>query len=143
MSTSRREFLSCVGGVAATGLVLGAGPGTGSRASATEGPIGGVGFDAFTLLDFRALPATAERLFPGQGARFEEIWRTRLFDYSWLRVLGGHYTDFEAVSADAFGFAAAALKLSPSPAARREYLETLVQLPTWPEVPAALARLRA
>jgi len=102
-----------------------------------------VAFDAFTLLDFRALPATAERLFPGQGVRFEELWRTRLFDYSWLRVLGGQYRDFEAVSADAFGFAAAALKLSPPAAVRREYLETVVQLPTWPEVPAALARLRA
>ena len=51
-------------------------------------PVGAVAFDAFTLLDFRQLPATAERLFPGQGARFEEVWRTRLFDYSWLRVLG-------------------------------------------------------
>src|SRR5262249_52990377 len=58
-------------------------------------------------------------------------------------VLGGHYSDFEAVSADAFGFAAAALKLSPSAAARREYLDTLVQLPTWPEVPAVLTQLRA
>ena len=146
MSTGRREFLNCVGGLAAAGLVLGAGPGTGSRASAREqalGLIGAVAFDAFTLLDFRALPATAERLFPGQGARFEELWRTRLFEYSWLRVLGGHYSDFEAVSADAFGFAAAALKLSPSAAARREYLDVLVQLPTWPEASAVLTQLRA
>jgi len=145
MSTGRREFLNCVGGLAAAGLVLGAGPGTGSRASAAErapGPIRGVAFDAFTLLDFRALPAMAERLFPGQGARFEELWRTRVFEYSWLRVLGGHYSDFGAVSADAFGFAAAALKLSPSAAARREYLDALVQLPTWPEAQAVLEQLR-
>jgi len=129
MSTGRREFLKCVGGLTAAGLVLRAGPGSGSPASAQErvpGPIGGVAFDAFTLLDFRALPATAERLFPGQGVRFEELWRTRVFDYSWLRLLGGHYRDFEAVSADAFGFAAAALKLSPSATARREYLDTVV-----------------
>jgi len=144
MSTGRREFLSCVGGLAATGFVLGAGAGT--RAEASErapGPIGGVAFDAFTLLDFRALPATAERLFPGHGARFEELWRIRLFEYSWLRVLGGHYRDFEAVSADAFGFAAATLELSPSAEARREYLDTLRQLPTWPEAPAVLTQLRA
>jgi 2-haloacid dehalogenase len=146
MSTGRREFLSCVGGLAAAGFVLGAGPGLGSRAGAAErvtGPIGGVAFDAFTLLDFRSVPATAERLFPGHGARFEELWRTRLFEYSWLRALGGHYRDFEAVSADAFGFAAATLNLSPSPAARREYRDTLVQLPTWPEAQAVLTQLRA
>src|SRR5262249_58180177 len=118
MSTGRREFLNCVGGLAAAGFVLGAG--TSTRAGAAErvaGPIGGVAFDAFTLLDFRTLPATAERLFPGQGARFEEVWRTRLFDYSWLRVLGGHYSDFEAGGARALRFAPPAPKPSPSPAA--------------------------
>ena len=148
MSTHRREFLQAVGGLAAGGLVLGGAAGPGARAgSAGSGTgavaIGGVAFDAFTLLDFRQLPATAERLFSGQGARFDELWRTRLFEYSWLRVLGGQYRDFEAVSADAFLFASAALKLSPSEAARREYLETLVQLPTWPEAVSVLTQLRA
>jgi 2-haloacid dehalogenase len=102
-----------------------------------------VAFDAFTLLDFRQLPATAERLFPGQGPRLEEVWRTRLFDYGWLRVVGGQYRDFEAVSADAFTFAAGLLKLSPSAEARREFLETIVGLSPWPEAPGVLSQLRA
>ena len=92
MSTGRREFLQGIGGLAAGGCILGAAPASGGRAQASERAegapaIGGVAFDAFTLLDFRALPATAERLFPAQGARFEEVWRTRLFEYSWLRSL--------------------------------------------------------
>lgn len=131
MMTQRREFLMAVGGLTMGGL------------GSSAGPIGGVAFDAFTLLDFRPLPATAERLFPGQGARLEEVWRTRLFDYSWLRVLGGQYRDFETVSADAFGFASALLKLSPSPQARREFLDTIVGLPAWPEAVATLTQLRA
>ena len=148
MFTRRREFLQGVGGLAAVaGLGFRAVPSAASRAaepsrSSQALPIGAVAFDAFTLLDFRALPSTAERLFPKQGSRFEELWRTRLFDYGWLRVLGGRYRDFEAVSADAFAFAAAALKLSPSAAVRREYLETLVQLPTWPEALTVLTELR-
>lgn len=147
MSTHRREFLQLVGSLAAGGLTAARAPDATAGPEAPRGSgvvaIGGVAFDAFTLLDFRALPATAERLFPGQGARFEELWRTRLFEYSWLPVLGGQYRDFEAVSGDAFGFASAALKLSPPAATRREYLDTLVQLPTWPEAPAVLAQLRA
>ena len=148
MSTHRREFLQLVGGLAAGGLPVerawAAAPGSDSPPRASGAPgVGAVAFDAFTLLDFRQLPATAERLFPGQGARFEELWRTRLFDYSWLRALGGQYRDFEAVSADAFGFAAAALKLSPAPAARHEFLETIVQLSTWPEAVPVLTQLRA
>ncbi len=148
MRTQRREFLQVVGGLAASGLVLGGGR---ARSAVAESPgrgsgavtIGGVAFDAFTLLDFRQLPAASERLFPGQGARFEELWRTRVFEYSWLRVVGGQYRDFEAVSADAFGFASAMLKLSPSAEVRREFLETIVQLSPWPEAVATLAELRA
>jgi 2-haloacid dehalogenase len=149
VSTHRREFLQVVGGLAAAGgFFLGAAPRAAGRPDAPERGsgavvIGAVAFDAFTLLDFRALPAAAERLFPGQGARFEELWRTRLFEYSWLRVLGGRYRDFQAVSADAFAFASAALKLSPSDAVRREYLETLLQLSPWPEAVPVLTQLRA
>lgn len=119
-----------------------AGAGLAGRQSAA-GPVEAVAFDAFTLLDFRQLPATAERLFPGQGLRLEELWRTRVFEYSWLRVLGGQYRDFEAVSADAFGFASAMLKLSPPAGVRREFLETLVHLSPWPEAVATVTRLRA
>lgn len=148
MTTQRREFLQAVGGLAAGGLMLG-GPGrTAALANAAGGPsgavkIGGVAFDAFTLLDFRQISVTAERLFPGQGARFEELWRTRVFEYSWLRVLGGQYRDFAAVSADAFGFASAMLKLTPPAEARREFLETLLLLAPWPEAVATLTELRA
>lgn len=146
MSTHRREFLQAMGGMAGWGLARGAGAGTGAGSAGRGGGTGAVGavaFDAFTLLDFRQLPATAERLFPGQGARLEELWRTRLFEYGWLRVLGGRYRDFQALSGDAFDFAAAALKLSPSAAARGELLETLVQLPAWPEALPVLGELRA
>jgi 2-haloacid dehalogenase len=148
MLSRRREFLQGAGGLAAA-VGLGIGPFSSTARGDTQPrpggevvPVGAVAFDAFTLLDFRVLPSTAERLFPGQGARFEELWRTRLFDYGWLRVIGGQYRDFETVSADAFAFAAATLKLSPPGAVRREYLDTLVQLPTWPEALPVLTRLR-
>ena len=148
MRKNRREILG-LAAVGAGGLALGSLAGRGRALAAEEGhgpvpgPIGAVAFDGFTLLDFRLLAATAERLFPGQGARLEEVWRTRLFDYSWLRVLGGQYRDFEGVSADAFGFAASLLKLTPSPEVRREFLEAVLHLSPWPEATEVLSRLRA
>jgi len=144
---NRREMLGmAAGGVALASLVVAGRSRAASPVRGQEGkpaPIGAVAFDAFTLLDFRQLPARAERLFAGQGARLEEVWRTRLFEYSWLRVLGGQYRDFEALSADAFGYAAALLKLVPSDEARGEFLETVVGLPLWPEAQEVLSRLRA
>jgi len=146
MKTQRRQFLQAIGAAAAGGVTFGALPARPEVAGGTSpgsGQIEAVAFDAFTLLDFRQLPATAERLFPGQGARFEELWRTRVFEYSWLRIAGRKYRDFEALGADAFGWAAAVLKLGPSPEVRREFLDALVQLPAWPEAASVLAGLRA
>ncbi len=28
-------------------------------------------------------------MFPDKGAAFGDTWRTRLFEYTWLRTLGG------------------------------------------------------
>ena len=150
MRKNRREILG-LAAVGAGGLALGSLAGRGRALAAEEGhrpgaaggPIGGVAFDGFTLLDFRLLPATAERLFPGQGARLEEVWRTRLFDYSWLRALGGQYRDFETVSADAFGFAVSLLKLTPSSEVRQEFLQAVLHLSPWPETIEVLTQLRA
>lgn len=138
MSYERRDLLRGVGALALAGMIGGASHRPGGGAG-----VGAVAFDAFTLLDFRLLPATAERLFPGHGARFQELFQTRLFEYGWLRVLGGRYRDFEALGADAFRHAAAALKLSPSNGEMRAYLDTLVQLPAWPEAASVLTELRA
>lgn len=149
MRTHRREFLQAVGVAAASGVMLGGLP---ASAAVLERPparspgwseIEGVAFDAFTVLDFRQISATAERLFPGQGARFEELWRTRLFEYSWLRVAGARYRDFEGLSADAFAWASAVLKLTPAAEVRRDFLETIVQLAPWPEATSVLRQLRA
>ena len=37
-----------------------------------------------------------------------EAWRTRLFEYTWLRTLGRHYADFWQVTEESLVFAAKA-----------------------------------
>jgi len=148
MSHERRVFLQGLGALALAGTTPAGGREAAARSGASsrareDGGIGAVAFDGFTLLDFRPLPSAAERLFPGHGARFQELFQSRLFEYGWLRVLGGQYRDFEGLSADAFRYASAALKLAPSTGEMRGYLETLVQLPPWPEAVPVLTELRA
>ena len=60
-----------------------------ARQSAASSPrmIKAVAFDAFPILDPRPVFALAERLFPGNGARLTSLWRTRQFEYTWLRTL--------------------------------------------------------
>src|SRR5882724_7260573 len=107
MSLNRREFLK----LAAAGVVTGL---TASRplAHATTGSkIKAIAFDAFPIFDPRPVFALAEQLFPGKGAELSNAWRTRQFEYQWLRVLSGHYADFWQTTEDALVFSGEMLKL--------------------------------
>jgi 2-haloacid dehalogenase len=138
MRRHRREFLQAVGGMVVGTLALRTLPAWGGQKS-----IEAVAFDAFTLLDGRPVVAAAERLVPGQGAKLVEVWRNRLFEYSWLRATGRRYLDFETVSAEALAYSAAALRLPLNAEVRRTFLEATVRLPAWPEAASVLKELGA
>jgi 2-haloacid dehalogenase len=60
--------------------------------------IGAVAFDAFALFDARPVFQACEAVAPGKGNELATLWRTRQFEYQWLRALGGRYEDFYAAS---------------------------------------------
>lgn len=102
-----------------------------------------VAFDAFAVLDPRPVFALAEELFPGKGAELGNAWRTRQFEYTWLRTLAGRYADFWRVTEDALSFAAKAVKLDLDPPKRAQLMNAYLRLSTWPDVPPALRSLKA
>jgi 2-haloacid dehalogenase len=67
----------------------------------TKTTIKAIAFDAFTTFDPQPIVALAEQLFPTQGAALGNAWRTRQFEYTWLRSVGHHYVDFWKVTEDA------------------------------------------
>jgi 2-haloacid dehalogenase len=85
--------------------VLTAGHAVGSRA-----PVKAIAFDAFPILDPRPVFAFGE-LFRGKGADLANTWRTRQFEYMWLRTMSRQYADFRKVTEDALIFTAKMLKL--------------------------------
>ena len=100
-------------------------------------------FDAYgTLFDVHSVTATAESIWPGKGAALSRQWRTKQLEYTWLRSLMGRYEDFARVTADALDYACAALNLPLEAARRARLLEAYLHLATFPEVAAALGRLR-
>src|SRR5215471_18483240 len=100
MPSTRREFLH----LAAAGAVATALPSAVAHAAAS--PFKAVAFDAFPIFDPRPVFALAETLFPGKGAELSNAWRTRQFEYQWLRALSGRYEDFRRTTEDALVFAA-------------------------------------
>jgi 2-haloacid dehalogenase len=70
------------------------------------------------------------------------LWRTRQFEYTWLRTLSRRYTDFRRVTEDALVFAAAALGLELTRENRALLMDAWLQLKCWPDAPAALRALK-
>ncbi|WP_445371336.1 haloacid dehalogenase type II [Methylomonas sp. HW2-6] len=137
MPMNRREFLTVSGSVAA-GLML---PNP-VRAEAATG-IKAVAFDGFTVFDPRPIAALAESLFPGQGQALAQTWRTRQFEYTWLRTLMGNYVDFWQVTAEALDFAVRQHHLEPSGEKRDRLLQSFLTLEPWPDAKHALLQMKA
>jgi 2-haloacid dehalogenase len=138
MRFNRRELLrmATVGGMTSP-LASAASPRVVRRPA-----IRAVAFDAFAIFDPRPIAALAERLFPGRGRELTDAWRTRQFEYQWLRLVSGRYVDFWHVTADALSFAADLLRLPITERARRQLMEAYLALTAWPDVEPALLRLR-
>lgn len=136
MPLNRRQFLN----LTAAGIAAGT---LGSMSPAAAKPkIKALAFDAFPIFDPRPIFALAERLFPGRGAELSAAWRTRQFEYQWLRALSQQYADFGQVTEESLVFAAEILKLELTTDKRRQLMNAYLELEPWPEVPAALQALK-
>lgn len=139
MSMDRRQFLKLATGVTAAGLA-GSLPLRGF--ADTPGRIRAVLFDAFPVFDPRPVFALANRMFPADTG-FVELWRSKQFEYTWLRTVGGSYQDFWSVTRDALRFSAKARKLSLSGADEDTLMGAYLKLDAWPDVLPALRTLQA
>lgn len=135
--SSRREFLGGV--LAAASLRLHA-----KSASARPGPtFKAACFDAFTIFDPRSLNDALEREVPGKGTELATAWRTKLFDYCWLRTLYGRYVNFDQVAAESLDVVLETTKTSLSEVARIRVQSVWRELKPWPDSADALRAMRA
>lgn len=100
-----------------------------------------VAFDYFVLFDPDSVMDDVEQMFPGKGREFTSLWRTRQFEYTWLRSITHRYVDFSLVTDDALTYAANATNLTLSADARRRLLNSYRHLRPWPDTLNALRRL--
>jgi 2-haloacid dehalogenase len=138
MRLNRREFLNLTGrGVVASALLS---PIT--ALSTTQSQFKAVAFDAFAIFDPRAVFNVAETLFPGKGSELSNAWRTRQFEYQWLRAFATRYADFWQTTEDALVFAAKLVKLEMTSEKREQLMQAYLRLKAWPEVPSVLHSLQ-
>lgn len=103
----------------------------------------GLVFDMYgTLVDAGAVAEACRELAPDPIA-FNNQWRAKQLEYTFLRTLMGQYRDFWTVTGEALAFAVARFALEMT-AEQRQRLMAAWLLPTpYPEVATALPRLKA
>ena len=102
-----------------------------------------VAFDAFPVFDPRPVAVLTEKLYPGNGMALTNLWRTRQFEYTWLRTISGRYSDFMRVTEEALIFATRTLKLDLPSDKRDDLLQAYLGLKAWPDAAPALQKLKA
>jgi 2-haloacid dehalogenase len=101
-----------------------------------------IAFDGFPIIDSRPVFARLEEMFPGKGSELGNVWRTRQFEYTWLRTLGGRYIDFWQVTEQSLIFAAKARSIDISAAEREQLMQSWLTLRAWADVAPALQQLK-
>ena len=81
MPSDRREFLSRI---ALSGLAL---QSFSADAAGLRNSIKAVAFDGFPILDPRPVFALVDQLYPENSVELSNLWRTRQFEYTWLRTM--------------------------------------------------------
>ena len=135
---NRRQFLCATAVVAAAAALDSASAAVQSDRSAIKAVV----FDAFAIFDARSVFRLVEEMFPGHGSALSEQWRTRQFEYTWLRNAMREYRDFWHVTEDALNYAAKQSSVSLSPAQSRRLMEAYLELKPWPDVTPVIDTLR-
>jgi 2-haloacid dehalogenase len=112
-------------------------------AAVTGTRIRAIAFDGLAVFDVRPIAALAERVFPGRGDEMSALWRSRQFEYTWLRAAGRQYADFWQVTEEALIFSCRSLKLELIKADRDRLMQSYLEIKTWPDALAVLKGLKA
>ena len=101
-----------------------------------------VAFDYLVLFDPNSVVPAVEQTFPGRGRELTQLWRTRQFEYTWLRSITDRYVDFSAVTEDALVYAAKAMKLELTSERKQRLLNAYLHLAPWPDTADTLRQLK-
>jgi 2-haloacid dehalogenase len=133
-----RSFGLCAAGL----LILLTSASSAPRAQAPHPRFKAVAFDYFVVFNPDSVIPVAEHEFPGKGRDLVIAWRTRQFEYSWLRSIAGPYVDFYKITEESLTYAANALSLDLTAERKARLLDGFLQLAPWPDAADALQKLK-
>lgn len=102
-----------------------------------------VAFDYFVIFDPNSVVAEVEKVFPGKGMDFTKAWRTKQFEYGFLRSITDNHEDFLKVTEDALLYTIENMKLEATEEQKKQLLNAYLTLKPWPDAIEGLKKLKA
>jgi 2-haloacid dehalogenase len=102
-----------------------------------------IAFDYFVIFDPNSVVPEVEKILPGNALEFTKAWRTKQFEYGFIRSIAGHHADFFEVTGDALDYTAAMFHVTLDRETRTRLLNAYLTLEPWPDARSALEQFRA
>lgn len=102
-----------------------------------------VAFDYFVIFDPNSILPAVEEVAPGRALEFTRAWRSKQFEYGFLRSITNQHADFFELTGDALDYTADAMQVRLDREARARLLNAYLSLKPWPDARPALERLKA
>jgi 2-haloacid dehalogenase len=138
---TRRQLLVGTALAASAAIQFASGSALAQSPSASK-TIKAVAFDAFTIFNPFSVDDVIEERFHMKGQQLATAWRTRIFEYCWLRTLNQTYVDFWQVLNDSLTFAFKAATIELEPDVRARLMDSFLQLKPRSDSVAALNSMR-
>jgi 2-haloacid dehalogenase len=135
---TRRHFITGISGIGAAGLSRSWSSFTRDKVTAYRAVL----FDAFPIFDPRPVFQLVSEMFPEKGIELQRAWKTKQFEYSWLRAAGQQYKNFWDITLDALVNASKVTGISLSSRDKDRLMSGYLALDVWPDVLPALEQLR-
>ena len=137
---NRRQFIQLGGKILLSGAAFSLSPGLLAQSNSR---IKAIAFDAFPIFDPRPIFKLVQQLYPEKGKQFAVLWRTRIFEYTWLLTSAGKYQDFWACIDNALIFTAKQLKVDLTESNRQQLMQAFLKIKAFPDVKPVLSDLKA
>lgn len=102
-----------------------------------------VAFDYFVIFNPNSVVAEVDKIFPGKGLEITKAWRSKQFEYGFLRSITDSHKDFFKVTEDALTYTLESMRLEATAAERQQLLNAYLHLEPWPDAVAGLNSLKA
>lgn len=101
-----------------------------------------VAFDYFVIFNPNSVVDEVEKVFPGKGLDITKAWRTKQFEYGFLRSITNDHEDFFKVTEDALVYTLEAMKLEVTEKQKTDLLNAYLTLKPWPDAEDGLKTLK-